>query len=306
MRVHLDTDIGGDTDDLCALALVLASPDVEVTGITTCADAEGKRRSFTEHALRLAGRRGITVASGSAGFIDGAAHFPTAQDARYWPGLEPIVEPTRPARALELLEASAAAGAHIIAIGPYTNLALLETLRPGSFAHCPVTVMGGYIGPPPPGFPQWSPSIDYNVQADRAAARIVFERLQPLIVTLNVTLATSIRRRDLPALREGGPLPRLLAAQAELHAADHGMSGLAAANPALAEDMLNFQYDSLACAAALGWDCLSTRTERRALESDAEGNFHFVAQTDAPARRFVVEVDAEAFSHRWLATVARL
>jgi inosine-uridine nucleoside N-ribohydrolase len=34
LRVHLDTDFGGDTDDACALAMLLGWPGVEVVGIT--------------------------------------------------------------------------------------------------------------------------------------------------------------------------------------------------------------------------------------------------------------------------------
>ena len=36
--VHLDTDIGGDIDDLCALALLLRWKGVELTGVTTVAE----------------------------------------------------------------------------------------------------------------------------------------------------------------------------------------------------------------------------------------------------------------------------
>lgn len=165
LRIRLDSDIGGDTDDLCALALLLASPEVELVGITTCADAFGRRLEFARHVLRLAGREGMPVASG------GFEHTPTPQDARYWPGLEPS-PPGAPGEALELLLANAASGATILAIGPYTNLALAETLRPGAFAKCPVVVMGGYTGPPEAGLPQGQGEWDYNVRSDRVAARI--------------------------------------------------------------------------------------------------------------------------------------
>jgi len=40
-KVHLDTDLGGDIDDLCALALLLRWPGVEITGITTVIDDGG-------------------------------------------------------------------------------------------------------------------------------------------------------------------------------------------------------------------------------------------------------------------------
>jgi len=34
-KIHLDTGLGGDMDDLCALAMLLNWLDVEITGITT-------------------------------------------------------------------------------------------------------------------------------------------------------------------------------------------------------------------------------------------------------------------------------
>ena len=39
MRIHLDTDLGGDTDDACALAMLLGWHEAEITGITTVADS---------------------------------------------------------------------------------------------------------------------------------------------------------------------------------------------------------------------------------------------------------------------------
>ena len=45
-RVHLDTDLGGDPDDGCALAMLLGWPGVEVVGITTTADSDGRRAGY--------------------------------------------------------------------------------------------------------------------------------------------------------------------------------------------------------------------------------------------------------------------
>ncbi len=44
---NLNTDIGGDTDDLCALAMLLGWPGLELVGVTTCCDSGGMR----EHVL---------------------------------------------------------------------------------------------------------------------------------------------------------------------------------------------------------------------------------------------------------------
>ena len=43
--------------------------------------------------------------------------------------------------------------------------------------------------------------MDYNVQQDTLAARIVWERYDPLVVQLSVTLEVSLREAHLPGLR---------------------------------------------------------------------------------------------------------
>ena len=66
MRVHLDTDFGGDTDDACALAYLLARDDVDLVGVTTVADADGRRAAYVRYLLELAGRAAVPVAAGAA------------------------------------------------------------------------------------------------------------------------------------------------------------------------------------------------------------------------------------------------
>ena len=56
-KVHLDTDLGGDIDDLCALVMLLCWKDVEITGITTVAEAGGRRAGYVRHILEMEGRR---------------------------------------------------------------------------------------------------------------------------------------------------------------------------------------------------------------------------------------------------------
>ena len=43
IKIHLDTDIGGDMDDLCALAMLLKWPDLEITGVTTVSEEQGRQ-----------------------------------------------------------------------------------------------------------------------------------------------------------------------------------------------------------------------------------------------------------------------
>ena len=65
IKFHLDTDIGGDIDDLCALAMVLNWPDVELLAVTTNLDDQGIRAGYARYALGLAGRDDIAVAAGA-------------------------------------------------------------------------------------------------------------------------------------------------------------------------------------------------------------------------------------------------
>ena len=45
-KIHLDTDLGGDIDDLCALAMLLRWEGAELAGITTVAEANGRIRQL--------------------------------------------------------------------------------------------------------------------------------------------------------------------------------------------------------------------------------------------------------------------
>ena len=294
-RIHLDTDIGGDTDDLCALAMLLGWPDVELTGITTSAESGGLRAGMAAYALRLAGRDDTPVVAGAAGSLAGFPSPPGIQDpARYWP--EPIVpRPAPPGAALNLLAASVARGATVVAIGPYTNLALLEAARPGLLASTEVVLMGGYVFPPGPGLPAWGPNMDFNVQADTFAARIIFERCNPLFVPLAVSLQVTLREAHLPGLRAAGPLGRLLARQGEVIAAEWQNRALGCRHADLPDDVLSFQHDPLACAIAAGWDGVEVE-ELPLIPDMRDGWLVFTPDAGGKPTRVVTRVDAERFA----------
>ena len=87
MKIHLDTDLGGDIDDLCALAMLLRWPgDVHFTGITTVAEAKGRRAGYVRYILGLEGKNEIPVAAGadvSQGFYR-YAELGYPSEERYW------------------------------------------------------------------------------------------------------------------------------------------------------------------------------------------------------------------------------
>lgn len=285
MLVHLDTDIGGDPDDVCALAMLLGWPDVEITGITTTHEEGGRRAGFVHEVLRLAGRAGMPVAAGAAHSMTTLVQpgrFP--DDERYW-GRALSPAPSHAGAALDLLERSVERGATVIAIGPFTNLALLEIARPGVLDRVPVVVMGGAFRPIDPGYPQWTADHDWNVQCDTRAAQIVEGLADLTVVPLAATVKVHLRAAHLPRLRAAGELGGLMARQAEAYLADRRV-GLADEHPRLPADLLNFHHDPLACAVAVGWDSVTFE------------------QTEAG--RVVVDVDGDAFAERWLEAIEHL
>jgi len=304
--LHLDTDLGGDIDDLCALALVLAWPDADLLAVTTVADHQGRRAGYARYALRLAGRAGVPVAAGAEAAQGYYRTWPGLPDeAAYWP--EPVPPaPTPLDEALSLLQRSVEQGAIIAAIGPFTNLALLEKRSPGILRRARLVLMGGYVFPPRPGFPAWGSDMDYNVQVDVASAYYVMQRSNPTLVPLSVTVETSLRRAALPALRRSGPLARLIARQAEAFARDEGIEARYGQTcPGLPDDTINFQHDPLACAIALGWND-GVQIDEIPLKSEIEDGWlrQRVDAGGAPIR-VVTLVDGGKFSEFWLNTVTQ-
>jgi inosine-uridine nucleoside N-ribohydrolase len=304
LKLHLDTDLGGDIDDLCALAMALNWPSVELLAVTTVADDQGRRAGYARYALGLAGREEVAVAAGADVSLDCYRERPGLPDeAVYWP--EPIPPaPTSLEQALSLLFRSIEQGAVIAAIGPYTNLALLERRSPGILRRARLYLMGGYVFPPREGFPPWGNRMDYNVQVDVQSAQYVLRRSNPTLVPLSVTVETSLRRAYLAALRQSGPLAQLIARQAEAFARDENYEARYGQTcKGLPEDAINFQHDSLACAIALGWN-EGVEIREIPLKSEiADGWLRQRVDDNGKPIRVVTRVNGEKFNEFWLRTV---
>jgi purine nucleosidase len=303
VRVHLDTDLGGDPDDACALAMLLGWPGVDLVGVTTTIDPGGRRAGCVAELLEIAGRSDIPVVAGAEASLTTlrSAWRVSDGDERYWP--QPVrARPSPPGAALDLLARDIEQGATVVAIGPYTNLALLEVTRPGSLAGVPVVVMGGWLGPPEPGLPAWGPEMDFNVQCDTRAVELVAGGASLTLTTLPVTLKAHLRARDLVRLRASGPLGRLLARQAEAHGVDYNMAELGRAHSGLPGDLSNFHYDPVACAVAVGWAGGSVDEIRlRPVLDDAV--LRFEPADNGPLTRVVIDLDPADFTETWLTAV---
>lgn len=306
-QLHLDTDLGGDIDDLCALAMVLAWPGVELVGVTTVAEHGGKRAGYVRYALELAGRRDVPIAAGADASLGCYRSWPELpEESNYWPEpIEPMPGPLDDA--LDLLEKNIEAGAIIVGIGPFTNLALLERRSPGILERANLVVMGGFVFPPREGYPTVTNEGDYNIQVDVESSRLVLERSFPTLVQLSVTVETFIGRADLAQIAKAGPLGELIAAQAKAFAKDENTPPHKKALwPALPADTINFQHDALACAIALDW-YKGVQMEELPLRFEVEDGY--LREIVDPAGRVttvVTRADGDAFSNYWVVLISTL
>jgi purine nucleosidase len=301
-KIHLDTDLGGDIDDLCALAMLLRWEGVEFTGITTVAEAGGKRAGYARYVLEIEGRADIPVAAGaeiSAGFYRyPALGYP--DEERYWPErIDPWSNDLEDV--LQLLKKSIEQQAIIIAIGPFTNLYLLDLQYPGILKQAKLFLMGGYLFPVRAGFPQWGNEMDWNIQVDVRSAKHVMERANPTLIPLSITVETALRRGYLDDLRRSGALGQLIARQAEAFAIDEQLqTKYGEACEGLPRDIINFQHDSLACAIALGWNDGVKIEEFPLMLEEKDGWLYERVDPRGKPVRVVTKIDGPRFNEFWL------
>lgn len=305
MKIHLDTDLGGDIDDLCALAFLLRSPDVEFTGITVVSDTNGRRTGYTRYALKLEDREDIPVAAGadtSQGFYRSECGIP--EEKRYFP--EPVApSPNPPEEAIELLKNSVEQGAAVIGIGPYTNLYLLDKKYPGILRGTKLFLMGGYIYPVRPGYPGWKNEFDWNVQSDVKSAKHVLENSTPTLVPLSVTAETALRRTHLVRLRNAGALGQLLARQAEEFAADEKIAEKYKECGNVPKDIINFQHDPLTCAIALNYSDGIEVKEIPLVMEERGGWLYERIDNAGKIARVVTKIDGARFSEFWVDRITK-
>ncbi len=306
LKIHLDTDLGGDIDDLCALAMLLRwSGDINLTGITTVAEAKGRRAGYVQYVLELEGKNEIPVVAGadvSQGFYR-YTELGYPSEERYWP--EPIPPSSNTTEeAIHLLKQNIEQGATIIGIGPFTNLYLLDLEYPGILIQANLFLMGGYIYPTRSGFPHWGNNMDWNIQVDVKSAKHVIENSNPTLIPLTVSVETALRRAYLDDLRKSGGLGQLIARQAEAFAIDEeNERKFGETCDGLPKDIINFQHDSLACAIALGWDDgveISDIPLKLKLE---DGWLHEKIDTTGKPIKVVTKINGNKFNEFWIKTI---
>ncbi len=181
--ILLDFDIGEDIDDTFALATVLASPEIDLRGITTDGQDAYKRAQMACRFLTAVGRKDIPVA---AGLPEKTTRLLDYWQVQYGNHASVYFRDPKPAkeRAPEFLYKQLKANPKeltILAVGPLTNVAaLLEKYPDAKGMIKRIVIMGGSVRR---GYDEGSkPQAEYNIAADPKAAQVVFQSGIPLVV----------------------------------------------------------------------------------------------------------------------------
>ena len=125
------------------------------------------------------------------------------------------------------------------------------------------------------------------------------------LALLPATAGVHLRAADIPALESAGKVGRLLARQARAYAQDTDRAALAAAHEGLPDDLLNFHWDPVTAALAVGWS--GAGVEEIGLRPRlAAGVLAFARARSGPQHRILTSVDPAAFTEAWLEAVTRL
>jgi inosine-uridine nucleoside N-ribohydrolase len=228
----LDCDPGHD--DAIALLLALASPEINVLGVTTVSGNQTLEKT-TANAIRVLdhiGRRDVPVAAGANRPLvrerqtAAEVHGESGLDG---PRLPPPSRTPEQAHAIDWIASTVMESPEpvtLIATGPLTNIALLVARYPELESRLPrIVLMGGAIGEG-----NTTPAAEFNIWVDPEAASRVFQSgVEVTMVGLDVThraLMTPDHTQRLAAAGRAGKLVAdLYDFYARFHESRYGWDG---------------------------------------------------------------------------------
>lgn len=203
-KIILDTDPG--IDDALAILLALASPELELLGLTVtsgnCTAQQGVTNALG--VLKLAGRPEIPVYKGAEIpliqplLVAPETHGTSGLGYASLPESEYAVQPDHAVDYLIDTVLQHPDQITIVAVGPLTNLALAIRMEPRFTAAVKeLVIMGGSINHGG----NTTPLAEFNVYCDPHAAHIVFHAGIPTtLVPLDATYKTLLTREDVQSL----------------------------------------------------------------------------------------------------------
>jgi inosine-uridine nucleoside N-ribohydrolase len=230
--ILLDCDPGHD--DAIAILLALASPEVELLGVTTVAGNQTLEKT-TANALRVlefVGRTDVPVAAGAERpllrepFVASYVHGESGLEG---PDLPPPSGEPIATHAVDFLAERIRASAEpvtLVPVGPLTNVALLLARHPDAATRLErIVLMGGSIAEG-----NVTPAAEFNIWADpEAASRVFASGLDLTMIGLDVTHKALLTPEHADRLRVSGRTGRLVAELFDFfhrfHAETYGFDG---------------------------------------------------------------------------------
>ena len=318
--IILDTDIGTDVDDAMALALALASPELELVGITVVHGDAPVRACIARKLTEFAGRAEIPVVAG----LSLPLAMPLPENFHWMPRLrghegrgllsaaelEPSanLEATRDDAAQFIIREAERFGGQLelVTIGSLSNIGRALQLAPhlsGQIRR--ITAMGSTVYAER--FP-WPPMLETNFNCDPLATRLVFESGIPLtIVPMEITTQVFLRETERARLRSLET--RLSNALVDMmDGMLTGMAGLSA-EVGLSKDFYQgrtFMHDPLAVAVAFNSELIEVRDLHVRLEVIDHVLRTMPEMGSEPNVRVAVDVNCAGFVEFWLERVERL
>lgn len=251
-KIIIDTDIGDDIDDAFAIALAMASPELEILGVTTVYKNVGQRAHIVKNLLCAGGRGDIPVLAGCNDPLKqpvvkfdyetiGEDGLPALR--HYHDNMKAYRYDGDGAEEFILSEAERYPGEiTLVGIGPLTNLAKAYGRNPEAFGKLKeIVLMSGCFTEE---YPEW------NVMCDPEATRIVYGCGVPVrAVGVNCTCRTEVEGENLEKLRAiGGACGALLNGMLDIWLADNNRNcvmhdGLAIAS--LYDDYITFERQNI-------------------------------------------------------------
>jgi len=212
--VLLDTDIGSDVDDVLALGLLLASPELAPVAVTTVAREAPRRARLAAGLVELARRKDVDVCAGVSDAVLRLDRSAWGRNEEAMQARGPLAEASVEPAAERIVRAThEVPDLEVVAIGPLTNLAHALARDPELPRRVAgLTIMGGHIREVRIGEHLCRPGIDYNLCSDpEAAVAVLGAGFPTTLVSADVTLQVWMRESDRERLAAAGPLARALA-----------------------------------------------------------------------------------------------
>lgn len=222
--ILIDCDPGHD--DAIALLLALASPEVELVGVTTVSGNQTLDKT-TPNALRVlefAGRGDIPVAAGAdrplvrEQFAAAHVHGESGMDGPDLPAPQGTAIAQHAVKFLAEQIRARDGAVTLVPTGPLTNIALLLELEPDARPER-IVLMGGAVGEG-----NVTPAAEFNIWCDPEAAQRVFESgLDVTMIGLDVTHQALITEAQADELRTSGTAGKLVAELIDFYSQFHSL-----------------------------------------------------------------------------------